>query len=87
MLEKLRALVEEAREGNLTLDEFTQAARREFIVQTLQSKRGNQVQAAREIGVHRNTLSRMMAEHQIDPRCAKRVRSAQKVPLKEFRRA
>jgi DNA-binding NtrC family response regulator len=89
MLERMKALVAEARAGHLTLDEFTQAARREYILQVLEEKRGNQVQAAASLGVHRNTLRRLLIEHDIKARVMSRksVRAAQKVGLEKFKSA
>lgn len=42
--------------------------KKRFIWKALQSHRGNCVHAARELGMHRNTLSRIIAELKIDLR-------------------
>ncbi|MGA8528894.1 MAG: helix-turn-helix domain-containing protein, partial [Acidobacteriaceae bacterium] len=41
--------------------------KRRFMLEVLSSHRGNQCKAAKELGVHRNTLSRILAELDIDP--------------------
>ncbi|HKD45092.1 MAG TPA: helix-turn-helix domain-containing protein, partial [Candidatus Angelobacter sp.] len=39
-----------------------------FLINVLQQNRGNQCKAARELGMHRNTLSRTLAELKLDVR-------------------
>jgi Fis family transcriptional regulator len=49
---------------------YTQAVRefkRRYIQEILAANNGNQCKAARELGMHRNTLSRTMAELELDP--------------------
>lgn len=89
MLERMKELVAEARAGHLTLDEFTQAARRQYIVQVLEEHMGNQVKAAAALRVHRNTLGRMLGEHGINARAMSRksVAAAQKLDIEKFKSA
>jgi Fis family transcriptional regulator len=47
-------------------DEGIQRLEAQYIRQVLIGCRGNQVAAARELGMHRNTLSRSIAEYKID---------------------
>jgi DNA-binding NtrC family response regulator len=89
MQEKLKALVAEARQGHLTLKEFSDAVSREFIIQTLDATKGNQVKAAKLLQVHRNTMRRYLQVHSIDARTVAAKKLARPVRLSpaEFRRA
>ena len=60
------------------VDEFHKA----FLLTVLRENRGNQVKAARELGVHRNTLSRMAQTLGVDTRQLRpaRNRPPAKVP-------
>jgi len=42
--------------------------KKRFILAVLEENKGNQCRAARELGMHRNTLSRTLAELEIDLR-------------------
>jgi Fis family transcriptional regulator, factor for inversion stimulation protein len=42
--------------------------KKKFILTVLQENKGNQCRAARELGMHRNTLSRTIGELKIDVR-------------------
>ncbi len=53
--------------GGITYAEAVRAFKRRFLLQVLAGHNGNQCKAAEELGVHRNTLSRMIAELGIDP--------------------
>jgi Fis family transcriptional regulator, factor for inversion stimulation protein len=64
---ELDNLVMQMRAGGITYDEAVREFKRRFLLEVLASHRGNQCRAAKELGVHRNTLSRMLAELQIDP--------------------
>ena len=48
--------------------EGVKAFKKNFIVQVLADNKGNQCRAARELGMHRNTLSRTIQELKIDLR-------------------
>jgi hypothetical protein len=48
--------------------EWVRAARRAFLIDALVAAKGNQCVAADALGVHRNTLYRMMQEDGITPR-------------------
>jgi Fis family transcriptional regulator, factor for inversion stimulation protein len=63
---ELDNLVTQMRAGGITYDEAVREFKRRFLLEVLASHRGNQCKAAKELGVHRNTLSRMLAELQID---------------------
>jgi Fis family transcriptional regulator, factor for inversion stimulation protein len=64
---ELDNLVMQMRAGGITYEEAVREFKRRFLLDVLAHHRGNQCKAARELGVHRNTLSRMLAELQIDP--------------------
>jgi DNA-binding NtrC family response regulator len=53
--------------SGITYDEAVREFRRRYIQEVLARHKGNQCKTARELGVHRNTLSRMMAELEMDP--------------------
>jgi len=64
---ELDNLVTQMHAGGITYDEAVREFKRRFILEVLSSHRGNQCKAASELGVHRNTLSRILAELKIDP--------------------
>ena len=53
--------------GGITFDEAVREFKKRFLLEVLQAHRGNQCKAAKVLKVHRNTLSRMIAELEIDP--------------------
>jgi Fis family transcriptional regulator, factor for inversion stimulation protein len=64
---ELDNLVTQMHAGGITYEEAVREFKRRFILEVLSSHRGNQCKAAKELGVHRNTLSRILAELKIDP--------------------
>jgi DNA-binding NtrC family response regulator len=64
---ELDTLITQMHAGGITYDEAVREFKRRFILEVLASHRGNQCKAAKELGVHRNTLSRILAELKIDP--------------------
>ena len=64
---ELDNLVTQMHAGGITYDEAVREFKRRFILEVLSGHRGNQCKAAKELGVHRNTLSRILAELNIDP--------------------
>ena len=67
MKRELDSLVVQMYASGITYDEAVREFRRRYIQEVLASHKGNQCKAARELGVHRNTLSRMMTELGLDP--------------------
>lgn len=65
MKEALEALVTEMIEKGILFDEARTEFERRFIKQILDRHDGNQSKAALALGMHRNTLSRKMAELQL----------------------
>ncbi len=64
---ELDNLVVQMYASGITYDEAVREFRRRYIQEVLGHHRGNQCKAAKELGVHRNTLSRIMADLQMDP--------------------
>ncbi len=79
---ELDNLVTQMHAGGITYDEAVREFKRRFILEVLACHRGNQCKAAKELGVHRNTLSRILAELDIDPT---QVRSGLKRPPRSER--
>ena len=67
MKRELDNLVTQMHAGGITYDEAVREFKRRFILEVLSGHRGNQCKASKELGVHRNTLSRILAELNIDP--------------------
>jgi len=53
--------------GGITYEEAVREFKKRYLIEVLAHHRGNQCKAAKELGMHRNTLSRTIAELQIDP--------------------
>jgi len=54
--------------SNILYSEAVREFKKRFILAVLNENNGNQCRAARELGMHRNTLSRTLAELKIDLR-------------------
>src|SRR3979490_1761916 len=85
--------------SNILYSEGVREFKKRFILTVLQENKGNQCRAARELGMHRNTLTRTMVEWEIDvrqlragvkrpPRSTRSVtlekRAVQKTPMREM---
>jgi len=86
--DQLEALILQMYKSNILYSEGVREFKKRFILTVLQENKGNQCRAARELGMHRNTLSRTIDELKIDVRQlrdgAKRPpRSARPVPLEK----
>ena len=68
--------------GGITYAEAVREFKRRFLMEVLAHHKGNQCKAAKELGVHRNTLSRTIAELEIDPA---QIRSGLKRPVRSER--
>ena len=68
MNEKLQRLIDEMVEKGIRLPEATREFERRFIAKVLAESDGNLSKAADALGLHRNTLSRKIAEHRIKRR-------------------
>ena len=86
MKDQLEALVLQMYNSKILYSEAVREFKKRFIVTVLEENRGNQCKAARELGMHRNTLSRTMQELKIDVRglragTKRPPRSARPMPL------
>ncbi len=52
--------------GGITYAEAVREFKKRFLLEVLTAHRGNQCKAAKDLQVHRNTLSRMIAELKIE---------------------
>ncbi len=68
MKDQLEALVMQMYKSNILYSEGVREFKKRFILTVLQENNGNQCRAARELGMHRNTLSRTIDELKIDVR-------------------
>jgi DNA-binding NtrC family response regulator len=66
--DQLEALVMQMYKSNILYSEAVREFKKRFILTVLQENKGNQCRAARELGMHRNTLSRTLTELKIDVR-------------------
>jgi len=66
--DQLEALVEQMFKSNILYSEAVREFKKRFIAAVLQENKGNQCRAARQLGMHRNTLSRTISELKIDVR-------------------
>jgi len=67
MRDKLRNLVAELVRGGVPLEMACREFERIYIEEVLASHAGNQSAAARELGIHRNTLSRKLDAAAVAP--------------------
>jgi DNA-binding NtrC family response regulator len=66
--DQLEALILQMYKSNILYSEGVREFKKRFILTVLQENQGNQCRAARELGMHRNTLSRTIDELKIDIR-------------------
>jgi DNA-binding NtrC family response regulator len=82
--DQLEALILQMYKSNILYSEAVREFKERFIVTVLEENKGNQCKAARQLGMHRNTLSRTMQELKIDVRP---MRSGAKRPPRSARPA
>ncbi len=68
MKDQLEALVAQMHTSGILYSEAVREFKKRFILNVLQQNKGNQCKAARELGMHRNTLSRTITELKLDVR-------------------
>jgi len=66
--DQLEGLIMQMYRSNILYSEAVREFKKRFILTVLQENKGNQCRAARELGMHRNTLSRTISELRIDVR-------------------
>lgn len=72
----LMYLVKVARSANVGISDITKALQRQYILTVLTECKFNQCHAAKAMGIHRNTLTRNMAQLGIERRATTWKRSA-----------
>jgi len=82
--DQLEALVMAMYTGGILYSEAVREFKKRFILTVLEENNGNQCKAARQLGMHRNTLSRTIDELKIDVRA---VRDGSKRPPRSARPA
>ena len=68
MKDQLEALVMQMYKSGIFYSEAVREFKKRFIITVLEENDGNQCKAARQLGMHRNTMSRTIAELKIDVR-------------------
>ncbi len=68
MKDQLEALIAQMHKSGILYAEAVREFKKRFIITVLEENHGNQCRAARELGMHRNTLSRTISELRIDMR-------------------
>lgn len=68
MKDQLEGLVSLMVERGILFDEAVGEFEKKFIKQVLEDAKGNQSRAAQILGMHRNTLSRKIAQYKLDHR-------------------
>lgn len=68
MRDRLEALVAEMHTNGILYAEAVREFKKQFITNVLNENKGNQCKAAVQLGMHRNTLSRTIAELELEAR-------------------
>ncbi len=68
MRDQLEALVVQMYKSGILYSEAVREFKKRFLLTVLAENHGNQCKAARELGMHRNTLSRTITELKLDIR-------------------
>ncbi len=82
MKRELESVVAQMHSSGVTYDEAVREFKRRYLIEVLSHHRGNQCKAAAELGMHRNTLNRTIAELQLDPA---QIRNGLKRPARSER--
>lgn len=75
MKDQLEALISQMVEQGIAYEDALTEFEKRFIKRVLDKASGNQSKAARELGIHRNTLSRKIEELNLDHRPRRRKRA------------
>ena len=73
MKNQLEVLVTEMNSSGILYSEAVREFKKVFIANVLEQNKGNQCKAAKQLGMHRNTLSRTLAELELDVRTSRRT--------------
>lgn len=82
MKRELDSLVTQMHSTGIRYEDAVRHFKRQYLVEVLMAHRGNQCKAAEELGMHRNTLSRIMAELDLE---VAEVRAGLKRPVRSER--
>ena len=82
MKRELDSLVTQMHSTGIRYEDAVKQFKRQYLLEVLRAHRGNQCKAAEELGMHRNTLSRTMAELSLE---VTEVRSGLKRPVRSER--
>ena len=82
MKDQLEALVMQMYKSGILYSEAVREFKKRFLLTVLQENQGNQCKAARQLGMHRNTLSRTITELKVDVR---QVRDGARRPPRSVR--
>ena len=74
MKDQLEALISQMVEQGIAFEDAVKEFEKRFIKRVLDNAKGNQSRAARELHIHRNTLSRKIDEFKLDHRPRRRAR-------------
>ncbi len=85
MKERFDGLIEQMMEAGFFLGQAVEILERGMIERALQSTNANQCEAAKLLGIHRNTLQRKMTQHSIDGKRPRRM-PAGRAAVKTVRR-
>jgi Fis family transcriptional regulator, factor for inversion stimulation protein len=77
---ELAVLVSQMHGSGILYSEAVREFKKVFIAHVLQQNKGNQCKAARQLGMHRNTLSRTLAELDLDVRDIRRNKDGRRPP-------
>ena len=88
MKDQLETLVHQMYNSGILYSEAVREFKKRFLLTVLQENQGNQCRAARQLGMHRNTLSRTIFELKLDIRAVRNgarrpPRSARPVALEK----
>ncbi len=82
MKRELDILVAQMHADGISYEEAVREFKRRYLLQVLIQHRGNQCKSAEELGMHRNTLSRTLAELNLD---TAQIRNGLKRPARSER--
>ena len=68
MRERLDHLVTEMFDRGIRLEDAVREVEKRFVARALQASEGNIGEAATRLGLHRNTLTRKIAEYKVRPK-------------------
>lgn len=74
MNENFEGLVQQLLSGNIYLEEAIELLERSMIKRTLESTEGNQSEASKRLGIHRNTLKKKLIIYGLANECGRAQR-------------